>query len=155
MCMRFKSHVKAQVKQAAKQSHWILKFAFKNLPILAATMVLSKHLNIELKCLSKTSCLLGCNLKQFISCLSFTRHEGAYLYFDFNRGVFVRNGKVVRQGFQARHNKHFAASKEEKSSNHFYFIYPSTEGKRKDKRDKLRCFEHLTQVLVASFILRQ
>ncbi len=38
---QFKSHVKARVKQAAKQNHWILKFAFKNLPVIAAMMVLS------------------------------------------------------------------------------------------------------------------
>ncbi len=114
-------------------------------------MVLSKHLKIELKCLRKTSCLLGCNLNRFIPCLSFPRCEGAYLYFDFNRGVVVRSGKVVRRGFQARHDKHFAASKKEKSSSHFYFMYPSTEGKRKDKRDKLGSFEHLTQVIAAGF----
>jgi hypothetical protein len=139
LCERFKSHVEACVKQAAKQNHWILKFALKNLPVLAAIMV-----KIELKCLSATSCLLGCNLNQFNPCLSFPRREGVYLYFDFNRGVFVRSGKVVRQGFQARHDKHFAASKEEKFSNHFYFMYPSTEEKKKDKRDKLGNFEHLT-----------
>jgi hypothetical protein len=30
-------------------------------------------------------------------------------------------------------------------------MYPSTEGKRKDKRDYLGCFEHLTQVIAAGF----
>jgi len=30
-------------------------------------------------------------------------------------------------------NEHLAASKEEKSSSHFYFMYPSREGKRKEK----------------------
>ncbi len=30
-------------------------------------------------------------------------------------------------------------------------MYPSTEGKRKDKRDKLGSFEHLTQVIAAGF----
>ena len=90
--VRFKLHVKQRINQASTQNHWILKFAFKNLPVLAATMVLSKHLKIELKCLSETSCLLGCNLNQFIPCLLFPRHDGAYLYFDFNRDVFVRSG---------------------------------------------------------------
>ncbi len=99
------------MKQAAKQNHWILKFAFKNLPTLAAMMVLLNHLKIMLICLSKTSCLLGCNFNQFIPCLLFLRRGGAYLYFDFYRGVFVRSGKVVRRGFQARHDKHLVASK--------------------------------------------
>jgi hypothetical protein len=48
-----------------------------------------------------------------------------YLYYDVNRKVFVRSGKVVRQGFQARHDEHLAGCKEDKSSTHFYFLYPS------------------------------
>ena len=57
----------------------------------------------------------------------------------------------MRRGFQSRHDKHLAASKEEKSSSHFYFMYHSKEGKRKEKRDKLGCFEHLTQIIGAGF----
>ncbi len=148
---QFKVHVKDWVKQAAKKHHWILRFAFKNLPIIAATMILSKHLKLDLKCLGEAECLLSSNANQFIPCLTFPRQEGAYLYFDFNRGVFIRSGKVVRCGFQARHDKHLAASKEEKSSSHFYFMYPLKEGKRKEKRDKLGCFEHLTQIIGAGF----
>jgi hypothetical protein len=77
--------------------------------------------------------------------------EGAYLYFDCNRGVFVRSGKVVRRGFLARHNKHLAESKNNKSSSHFSFIYLSRHRKRNDKRDKLGCVEHLIQVIAAKF----
>jgi hypothetical protein len=73
------------------------------------------------------------------------------LYFDYNRGVFVRSGKFVRCGFQARHYKHLVESKDDKSSSHFYFMYPSRHGKSQDKRDKLGCFEHLTQVIAAGF----
>jgi hypothetical protein len=48
-------------------------------------------------------------------------------------------------------DEHFAGCKEEKSSTHFYFMYPSNQGKRQAKRDKLGCFEHLTQVIAAGF----
>ena len=58
---------------------------------------------------------------------------------------------MARRGFQARHDEHLAASKEEKSSSHFYFMYPSWEGKGKEKRDKLGCFEHLTQIIAVGF----
>jgi hypothetical protein len=128
-----------------------LKFAYKNLPVVAAAMLLSNHLKIELKFLTKNACLLGYNSNQFIPCLAFPRREGAYLYYDVNREVFVRSGKVVRRGFQARHDEHYAGSKEEKSSTHFYFMYPSYQGKRQAKRDKLGCFEHLTQVIAVGF----
>jgi hypothetical protein len=57
----------------------------------------------------------------------------------------------VRCSFEARHCKHLATSKEEKSSTHFYFMYPLTKGKRRDRRDKLGCFKHLTQVIAAGF----
>jgi hypothetical protein len=117
---RFKSHVKEQMKQSTKQTHWIIKFAFRNLQVIAATMVLSNHLKLELKCLSKIACLLACSSNQFIPSQAFLRQEGAYLYFDFNQGVFVRSGKVIRCGFQARHRKHLSASKEEKSSTYFF-----------------------------------
>jgi hypothetical protein len=139
------------VKQASKQNHWILKFAFKNLPVVAATMVLLNHLKLDLKCLSKLSCLLACHSNHFIPCDAFLRREGAYLYYDINRVVFVRSGKVVRRGFGARHSKHLSASKEEKSSSHFYFMYPSSKGKRQEKRNKLGSFERLTQVIAAGF----
>jgi hypothetical protein len=148
---QFKVHVKERVKQASKQNHWILKFAFKNLPVVAATMVLLNRLKLDLKCLSKLSCLLACHSNHFIPCDAFPRREGAYLYYDINQGVFVRSGKVVRHGFGARHSEHLAASKEEKSLSHFYFMYPSSEGKRQEKRDKLGSFESLTQVIAAGF----
>jgi len=93
--------VKDRVKQAAKKNHRILRFAFKNLLIVGAMIILSKHLNLDLKCLSESECLLSNNANQFIPCLAFPRWEGAYLYFDFNRGIFIRSGKVVRRGFQA------------------------------------------------------
>ncbi len=41
LLQQFKLHVKARVQKAAKQSRWILMFAFKNLLIIAAMMILS------------------------------------------------------------------------------------------------------------------
>ncbi len=112
---RFKLHVKQHVKQASKQNHWILKFALKNFPIVAARMVLLNHLKIELRCPSKAACLLGCNSNQFIPSQSLPSWERAYLYFDYNRGMCVRNGEVTRCGFQARHREHLVESMDNKS----------------------------------------
>ena len=52
--------------------------------------------------------------------------KGAYLYYDRNKGSFIRSGKVTRQGFTVRGKEHFDESKKEKSSTHFYDLYPST-----------------------------
>ena len=58
LCERFKVHMNNRVKQALKKNHWILRFAFMNLPIIAATMILSKHLKLDLKCLCESECLI-------------------------------------------------------------------------------------------------
>jgi hypothetical protein len=75
LCGQFKVHVKNRMKQAAKKNHWILRFAFKNLPIIAAMMIISKHLKIDLKCLGKSECLLSSNANQFIPCLVYPKRE--------------------------------------------------------------------------------
>jgi hypothetical protein len=139
------------VKQVSKRYHWGLKLAWKNLSVVASVMLLLNHLKMELKCLGGHACLLAVNTNQFIISGVFLNHEGAYLYFDCNRGLFVRSGKVVRRGFKEQGKEHLACAKEEKSSSHFYFLYPLMSGKWRDKRDKLGCFEHLTQVIAAGF----
>ncbi len=92
----------------------MLKLAWKNLSIVASIMLLSNHLKMELKCLGEHACLLAVNT-------AFPNREGAYLYFDGNQGVFVRSGKVVRQGFKEQGEEHLACAKEEKSLSHFYY----------------------------------
>jgi hypothetical protein len=151
LCERFKKHVNLRVKQVLKRNHCVLKLAWKNLSVVASIMLLSNHLKMELKCLGEHACLLAVNTNQFIPSGAFPNCEGAYLYFDGNRGVFVRGGKVVRQGFKEQGEEHLACAKVEKSLLHFYFLYPSMYGKRRDKRDKLGCFEHLMQVITAGF----
>ncbi len=49
------------------------------------------------------------------------------------------------------HGEHLAESKYDKSSSYFYFMYPTRHRKRQDTREKLGCFEHLTQVIAAGF----
>ncbi len=93
---QFKEHVNSRVKQVSKRNHWVLKLAWKNLLVVASIMLSSNHLKMELKCLGEHACLLGVNTNQFIPSGAFPNREGAYLYFDGNRGVFVRSGKVVR-----------------------------------------------------------
>ncbi len=98
---RCRSHVKARINDTSKRNHWVLTLAYKNLPVVAACMILSQHLAMDIKCLGKSSCLLAPNAITFIPCAddSSINRQGAYLYFDNNRGVFIRSGKVVRRGF--------------------------------------------------------
>jgi hypothetical protein len=70
-----KLHVKAQVKEASKHKRWILKIEHKNLSVVAVAMLLSNHLEIYLKCLTKNACLLGFDTNQFIPCCAFPWRE--------------------------------------------------------------------------------
>ena len=145
---QFRSHItKARINDTSKCNHWVLTLAYKNLPVVAACMILSKHLAMDIKCLGKLSCLLAPNTITFIPCVdnSSINREGAYLYFDNNRGVFIRSGKVVRRGFVDRHKEHKAESKKDKPESDFYLLYPSKHGRRSDERELLGHFENLTR----------
>ena len=73
------------------------------------------------------------------------------MYFDNNRGVIVRSGKVAWQGFIEQHKEHMAKSKKDKPETDFYLLHPSNHGSRSDKQDVLGHFKNLTQMVAAGF----
>ncbi len=94
---RYILHVKTRINDTSKPNHWVLTLAYKNLPVVAACMSLLQHLAMDIKCLGNLSSLLAPHTNIFIPCAdtSLVNRQGAYLYFNSNRGVFVRSGKVV------------------------------------------------------------
>ncbi len=150
---RYRSHIKIRINDTSKCNHWVLTLAYKNLPVVAACMILSPHLTLDIKCLGNLSSLLAPHANTFIPCAdnSSVNHQGAYLYFANNRGVFIRSGKVVWQGFIEQHKEHMAESKKDKPETDFYLLYPSKHGSRSNKRDVLGHLENLTQVVAAGF----
>jgi len=85
-----------------KRAHWSMQFAYNNLTVCAACMVLSNHVKNEIKFIQDGDCILAPNTHNFYQCTRFPDCEGAYLYFDSNKGCFIRSGKVTRRGFIAR-----------------------------------------------------
>ncbi|KAL7552482.1 hypothetical protein ACHAWF_015738 [Thalassiosira exigua] len=148
---RFKDHIKHRIKSPSRRSHWSMKLAYKNLSASAAIMVLSNHVKRDLRSLDELSCLLAIDEKNFLPCSSFPDRQGCYLYYDTNRGIFVRSGKVTRRGFVDRDSEHLKSSKESKPSSHFYFVYPSEQSDRADSRSKRGAFEHLLQLIGVGF----
>ncbi len=73
------------------------------------------------------------------------------MYFDNNRGIFARSGKVAQQGFVEQHKERMAESKKDKPESDFYLLYPSKHGSRSDKQKMLGHFKNLTQVVAAGF----
>ena len=102
-----------------------MHFAYANLPVVAAAMILSGHMKIDLKCLDEAESLLITDSSCFIKCETHPNDEGAYLYFDLVRRVFVRSGKVAERGYVVRGDEHLKAAKESITTSTFYRQYPS------------------------------
>jgi hypothetical protein len=50
---RYSSCVKTRINDASKCNHWVLILAYKKLPVVAACMILSQHLAMDIKCLGE------------------------------------------------------------------------------------------------------
>ena len=79
---RFKVFLKRRIKQKSRRDHWSMKFAFRNLPVVAAILVLNGHVKSDLEYLNETDSLLVTNLSCFVKCGDWPDGEGAHLYFD-------------------------------------------------------------------------
>ncbi len=128
-----------------------MHFAYSNLAVSAACMVLSNHTVEELRCLQDLDSLLSPTPYNFYHCARFPNREGAYLYYDGNKGCFVCSGKVTRRGFTVRGKEYLDESKKVKSSTHFYDLYPSSTCPRAHKRVTKGTFEALQQVIGAGW----
>ena len=92
-------HVPMRVPRA-KHHHWSLKWAKKNLAIVAAYMVVFKHTKKDVSFIGeKLGILTQPNGNIFLSC---TNDEadlfGAYLSYDSGKEIWVRAGKATAAG---------------------------------------------------------
>ncbi len=126
-------------------------FAHTNLAVSAACMILSNHVKDEIRCITDADCLLQSNTHNFYQCLQFPSREGAYLYFDLNKGCFIRSGNVSGRGFNIRGKEHFEESKKVMYSLHFYHLYPSSCCPRAFKKGTKVTFDTLQQVIAAGW----
>ena len=145
---RFKLYLEQRIRQKNKRDHWCLQFARNNLPVVAAIMTLSGHVQSNLECLNERDSLLVTDLARYVKCIDCPSREGAYLHRDDIRNVFVRSGKVAGRGFATRNEEHVKAAKNSRPSSTFYRLYPSKESTRTKSR-KRGYFESLTQVVAA------
>ncbi len=144
-------HVKRQIKDKSRRTHWSMKLAYKNLSVVAAIMALQSHMKNDISSLGESDRLLPFNLEHFVPCINHSDRGGSYLYYDTNRGLFVRSGKVSGQGFSKRDKEHLKCVKAATASSHFYRVFPSLSSPRASKQGKKGTFESLTQVIAAGF----
>ena len=137
----------------ARQQHWAIQLANKNLSVIAAFMVIADHVKTNLQPLDETHSLLSPEPHKFIPCEQHKEWIGAYAYRDENQGIFIRSGKSSAKGFCHRHNEHRKeAMKKATTSNRFYSSYPTKCNPRyKTSRLVLGCFDDLKQYIVAGF----
>jgi hypothetical protein len=126
-------------------------FAYANLAISAACMILSNHVKDKIRCTTDADCLLPPNTHNFYQCSQFPSREGAYLYFDSNKGCFIWSGKVCHQGFTVQGKEHLEESKKVMYSSHFYYLYPLSCCPRAYKRGTKGTFDTLQQVIAAGW----
>ena len=127
-----------------------MNFVFNNLPVVAAVMVLSGHLKSDLDCLNDRDSLLITDSGCYVKCSNCADNEGAYLYFDTVRQVFVRSGKVAGRGFISRGDEHVTAAKAARPSSTLYRLFPSKESQRAGMKRRGH-FESLCQFVAAGF----
>ena len=151
---RLLKHIRLRVMNAAKHDHWCLKWAMKNLSLVAAYMILFDHIKGDISCLNEMSCLLSTSTHNFLMCTNEEANlQGCYLYFDSNDLVFVRSGKVTGRGFSKRHEEHFksALAADNPTNSTFYDSYPSKRSVRATSPAKDGYFEYSQQFVAAGF----
>ena len=79
---RFQQHLIHRIKDKCRRTHWSMLFAYSNLAVCAACMVLCNHVADELRVLQDSDSLLPPNPNNFFQCARFPMREGAYLYYD-------------------------------------------------------------------------
>mmetsp|Transcript_22807 Transcript_22807/g.34556 ORF Transcript_22807/g.34556 Transcript_22807/m.34556 type:complete len:638 (+) Transcript_22807:612-2525(+) len=131
---RLKEHVK--IRAISRRDHWVWKLSRKNLALVAAYMILAGHTKSRIACIKEGGSLLSPNANKFAPCRMQPKHEGCYLFFDYNDGVFIRSGKVTGGGVESRLMQHKSGAEAEIASSNFYDLYPSESTARSDKRDK-------------------
>ncbi len=149
---RFQQHLVAQIKNKTKRTHWSMIFAYANLAVSAAPcMILSNHVKDKIQCTIDADCLLPPNTHNFYQCSQFPSREGAYLYFNSNKGCFIRSWKVCCRGFTIQGKEHLEESNKVMYNSHFYYLYPSSCCPRAYKRGTKGTFDTLQQIIAAGW----
>jgi len=132
-----------------KWEHWSLKYTARNMPQVAATMVLNNHIKKDLSCLDTNACLLAETTNFLKAQFNDEQHlEGCYLYYDCNNRKWIRSGKAVGSTMCVRHGQHEKESHLKTASSlksKFYNSYPSKDVVLPSEQARLGKFENLQQ----------
>jgi hypothetical protein len=158
---RLPAHIRARVKDPAKQDHLIWDWAARNLGAAAAVVERLGHSKADLEAACDGRSLLA-KVGAFETVGAGNAHlSGAYLHYDTEEGHFIRAGKVVRFNddpmvMGKRGQEHAVNSKLDKATDMdsvFYTSYPakSVSSARPLGRKRLGYSDNLTHHVAVSF----
>ena len=154
--IRFTSHVQERIADRTKWNHWSLQWSVKNLPVVAAYMILFEHEKKDLTCIEERSSLLNRNQNFLRPEVDTEVCEGCYIYFDTNKEIFIRSGKVTGKdrGFVSRHKEHKRAAESNSvlvADSKFYRSYPAKTSLRSGSVNRKGYFDNIIQLVAAGF----
>ena len=148
-------HCKLRITDEKKRDHWCLLWVSKNLPPMAAIMVLFNHIKSDISCLDVNQCLLSCS-KSFLKATSgrYSGFDGCYLYYDLNNEEWIRSGKTIGRPFREREAEHKKASLLKSAVSQktkFYNAYPSKDVLLPDESAKKGEYENLAMLVGVTY----
>ena len=135
--VRLGGHISRKVRPT-QQSHYVWKWARKNLAIVTVWMVIVSHVKDNIAVLDESKCLLSPQKNRFFLCTNIESELfGCYLFFDTNDNIWIRSGKATgADGFGGRLGEHKsrALSNLNNDGSLFYHLYPSRSSSRSVNR---------------------
>ena len=126
--VRLNGHVSRKVR-LNQQSHYVWKWARKNLAIVTVWMVVVSQVKDNIAPLDEYKCLLSPKKDRFFLCTNVESVLfGCYLFFDTNDNIWIRSGKATgADGIGGRLGEHTsrASSNLNNDGSLFYHLYPS------------------------------
>ena len=137
-----------------KKNHWVWRFFCRNIPRIAALMIMSRHVREDMDSFGDNDCYLRPFTCFQPATNSEAKLEGNYLYHDSERSIWVRAGSVTCRGFVVRHREHEKGALRQGSTNiksEFYARYPHRESENAINPRRCGFFDTLEQYVGLGF----
>jgi hypothetical protein len=126
-----------------KKNHWVWHFFCRNIPRIAALMIMTRHVREDTDSFGSNDCYL----RPFTCFQSATNSEAKleenYLYHDSERSIWVQAGSVTCRDFVVRHREHKKGELRQGSNikPEFYTRYPRRDSENANNARRCGFFD--------------